>query len=129
MCWLSTRRVIRRYSSPLLRMPTAEHIKQQVQFQNTGPEQVPGVIVMQLHSSWQPDHGTWDNKYKQVLVVFNARPQPYECKYPEGSDWFKLHPAFAALTHDPMVMLCTADNDRKMLHVSPRMAAVFVQER
>lgn len=47
-------------------MPTAEHIKQQVVFQNTGPDQVPGVIVMQLHSSWQPDHGTWDDQYKQV---------------------------------------------------------------
>lgn len=57
-----------RYSSPLLRMPTAEHIKQQVVFQNTGPDQVPGVIVMQLHSSWQPDHGTWDDQYKQVGV-------------------------------------------------------------
>lgn len=39
-----------RYSSPLFRMPTAEHIKQQLRFHNTGPEQTPGVIIMQLHS-------------------------------------------------------------------------------
>jgi hypothetical protein len=110
-------------------MPTAEHINQQVRFENTGPDQVPGVIVMQLHSSWQPDHGTWDPKYKQLLCVFNARPEPFECAYPVGSDWFKLHPALAALHGDPMVQLCSADNEKRMLHVSPRMAAVFVQER
>jgi hypothetical protein len=65
----------------------------------------------------------------QVLIVFNARPEPYECTYPPGSDWFKLHPAFAALTGDPAVMACSADNDKKLLRVSPRLAAVFVQPR
>lgn len=110
-------------------MPTAEHIKQQVRFHNTGPQQVPGVIIMQLHSSWQPDHGTWDQKYRQVLIVFNARPEPFECDFPEGGEWYKLHPALATLQEDRMVQLCTADNDRRRLYVSPRMAAVFVQER
>ena len=121
--------VCTRYSSPLLRMPTAEHIKQQVRFENTGPDQVPGVIIMQLHSSWQPDHGTWDPKYKHLLLVFNARPEPFECSYPEGAEWYKLHPALAALHADTMVQLCSADNAQRRLHVSPRMAAVFVQER
>lgn len=65
----------------------------------------------------------------QVLIVFNARPEPYECTYPPGSDWFKLHPAFAALTDDPAVMACSADNEKKLLTVSPRLAAVFVQPR
>eukprot|EP00775_Hariotina_reticulata_P002314 gene2314-2622_t len=118
-----------RYSSPLFRMPTAEHIKQQLRFHNTGPEQTPGVIIMQLHSSWQPDHGTWDAKYKQVLVVFNARPEPFECAFPEGAEWYKLHPALAALHHDQLVQVCTADNTQRTLLVSPRMTAVFVQER
>ncbi|KAF8068441.1 PU1 [Scenedesmus sp. PABB004] len=113
-----------RYSSPLFRMPTAEHIKQQLRFHNTGPQQKPGVIVMQLHSSWQPDHGTWDQNFKQCLVVFNARPEPFEFEYPEGSNWFKLHPALAALQDDRMVQLCAADNDKRRLHVSPRLAAV-----
>lgn len=110
-------------------MPTAEHIKQQVQFRNTGPEQTPGVIVMQLYSSWQPDHGTWDDRYKQVLVVFNARPGPYECDFPEGSDYFVPHPALAALKTDAAVQACTADNARRKLHVAPRIAAIFVEPR
>lgn len=110
-------------------MPTAEHIRQQLRFHNTGPQQVPGVIVMQLHSSWQPDHGSWDPQYKQVLVVFNARPEPYEAEYPEGAEWYKLHPALAALQDDATVQLCSADNEKRRLHVSPRMAAVFVQPR
>uniref|UniRef100_A0A383WMX3 pullulanase n=1 Tax=Tetradesmus obliquus TaxID=3088 RepID=A0A383WMX3_TETOB len=118
-----------RYSSPLFRMPTGEHIRQQLRFHNTGPQQVPGVIVMQLHSSWQPDHGSWDPQYKQALVVFNARPEPYEAEFPEGAEWYKLHPALAALQEDAMVQLCSADNEKRRLHVSPRMAAVFVQPR
>jgi hypothetical protein len=80
-------------------------------------------------NSWQPDHGTWDAKYKQVLVVFNARPEPYECAFPEGAEWYKLHPALAALHHDPLVQVCAADNTQRSLLVSPRMTAVFVQER
>lgn len=118
-----------RYSSPLFRMPTAEHVKQQVVFQNTGPDQVPGVIVMQLHSSWQPDHGTWDGQYKQVLLVFNARPTPFECAFPQGTDYLRLHPALAALTDDGAVQACRADNELRRLSVAPRIAAVFVQPR
>eukprot|EP00879_Flechtneria_rotunda_P011613 GHRR01012130.1.p1 GENE.GHRR01012130.1~~GHRR01012130.1.p1 ORF type:complete len:951 (+),score=302.30 GHRR01012130.1:707-3559(+) len=117
-----------RYSSPLFRMPTAEHITQQVQFQNTGPQQVPGVIIMQLHSSWQSDHGTWDPKHKQLLVVFNARPEAFECDYPEAAEQYKLHPALASL-QDPEVQQCTADNETRRLHVTARMAVAFVQDR
>jgi hypothetical protein len=110
-------------------MPTAEHIKQQVQFQNTGPDQVAGVIVMQLHSSWQPEHGTWDAQYRQVLVVFNARPETYEADYPEGVAHLTLHPALAALREDEGVMACSADSERRRLRVSARLAAVFVEPR
>jgi hypothetical protein len=31
-----------RYSSPLFRLPTAAHIKEQLRFHNTGPQQVCG---------------------------------------------------------------------------------------
>lgn len=110
-------------------MPTAEHIKQQLRFHNTGPQQVPGVIVLQLHSSWQPDHGTWDPRYSQVLVVFNARPDVYEAPFPDGAEWYKLHPAQASLRDDEAMQACSADNTARRLRVSPRMAAVFVTER
>lgn len=119
-----------RYSSPLFRMPTAEHIKQQLRFENTGPQQTPGAIVMVLHSSWQPDHGTWDPRFRDILVVFNARPEPFVFEYPEGADWnLRLHGALAALQDDRAVQLCSADNGARRLTVSPRLAAVFVNQR
>jgi hypothetical protein len=74
------------------------------------------------------DHGTWDERYVQVLAVFNAGPQPFSAPFPDGGEWYKLHPALAALG-DPGVDACSADNATRRLTVSPRMAAVFVQER
>lgn len=67
-------------------------------------------------------------RHSQVLVVFNARPEPYVADFPDAAEWYKLHPDLAVLD-DPLVHLCCADNDARRLTVAPRMTAVFVQER
>ena len=46
-----------RYSSPLFRLPTAAAVRRQLSFANTGPGQVPGLIVMQVVSAPAPDVG------------------------------------------------------------------------
>jgi hypothetical protein len=112
-----------RYSSPLFRMPLAEHVCAQVRFANTGPDQTPGVIVMVLASSRPPPaaagsavggggggensgHGTHDPLHASVVCVFNARPEPYECAFPIGesgglgSGALRLHPALEELRGD-----------------------------
>ena len=56
-----------RYSSGLFRMATLGEIQQNLTFLNTGPSQVPGLIVMKLDAN-----GGNYGMYQHILVVFNA---------------------------------------------------------
>ena len=56
-----------RYSSGLFRMATEGDIQQNLTFLNTGPSQIPGLIVMKLDAN-----GGNYGMYKHILVVFNA---------------------------------------------------------
>ena len=60
-----------RYSSRLFRMPTFAEVQRNLTFLNTGPGQIPGVIVMRLM-----DQDGVFGLYENILVVFNATPQP-----------------------------------------------------
>jgi len=88
--WLTIRR-----DEPLLRLRTAEDIAARLSFYNTGPEQVPGVIVMHLR-----DDGAGladlDPTSSGLLIVFNASPRRVSLALPAlaGSTWL-LHPVQA----------------------------------
>jgi pullulanase len=56
-----------RYSSGLFRMPTFAEVQQNLTFLNTGPNQVPGLVVMKLDAN-----GRNYGRYNHILVVFNA---------------------------------------------------------
>jgi pullulanase-type alpha-1,6-glucosidase len=58
-----------RKSSPLFRLRTAAEVSTSLTFLNTGPDQLPGLIVMRLS-----DVAGIDPKYSEVLVLFNANP-------------------------------------------------------
>lgn len=72
-----------RQSSHLFRLQTAQEIIDGLAFHNTGPEQVPGLIVMSLSD---------DNAVRHV-VIFNASTteQTYSLEQLEGQG-FDLHP-------------------------------------
>lgn len=83
-----------RRSSPLFRLPTAEAIQQRLAFHNTGPDQVPGLIVMSLSDmtgeNLDPDHG-------MIVVLFNATPETQSFTLAEVAGLpFVLHPVQAA---------------------------------
>lgn len=59
-----------RRSSPLFRLQTAESVMARVSFQNVGPEQIPGLIVMSLSDVGQESN--LDANYDQIVVLFNA---------------------------------------------------------
>lgn len=63
-----------RQSSSLFRLQSAQDIKARLNFYHTGPEQVPGLIVMALSDdiAGLPD---LDAKLEKILVVFNATPK------------------------------------------------------
>jgi pullulanase len=56
-----------RYSSGLFRMETLEEVQNNLTFLNTGPDQIPGLIVERLD-----DHGSNYGKYRHIVVFFNG---------------------------------------------------------
>jgi pullulanase len=58
-----------RKSSELFRLRTAEDIQQRLHFLNTGPDQIPGLIVMVLDDTTGVD---LDPNVSRIVVAFNA---------------------------------------------------------
>jgi hypothetical protein len=61
-----------RYSSRLFRLQTAEDVQARVTFLNTGPEQLPGLIVMSISDSLDPD---LDRDLESIVVLVNANDE------------------------------------------------------
>ena len=108
-----------RKSSPLFRLGTAEEIQNQLSFYNTGPEQIPGVIVM--HLTDRPD----TDSDGSITVVFNGTPAVQELTVPELAGTYKLHPVQQA-GGDPLVKFARARTDGTLI-VPGRTTAVFVE--
>ncbi len=60
-----------RKSTPLFRLRTGDDIKQRLRFYNTGPNQIPGLIVMTVDDPT----GAIDREHDRLVVVFNANDQ------------------------------------------------------
>lgn len=122
-----------RYSTPLLRMASVSHISRQLRFHNTGPGQVPGVVVMELVSTERAeDDGVFDPRFRRLLVVVSAKPlDVHEHSYPEGCLKLSLHPELAEYAQqDALMQQCAADDARRLVHVpGGRVVAVFVEHR
>ncbi len=79
-----------RQGSPLFRLRTADEVQARLSFLNTGPEQVPGVIVMLLDDRTGDD---LDPENEAVLVVFNATHERQTFAAPELEGMgLRLHP-------------------------------------
>ena len=112
-----------RRSSPLFRLRTAEEVQARLSFLNTGPEQIPGVIVMSL-SDVVGDN--LDPAADRLVVLFNANDEPLSVAVPEWIGWeMSLHPVLAA-SADPVVREASFDSDAAIFSVPSRTTAVFV---
>jgi pullulanase-type alpha-1,6-glucosidase len=112
-----------RKSSKLFRLETADQIKQHLSFLNSGPNQLPGLIIMHLDNS-QPDR--LSDPYDHILVMFNASPGQIALNDPQFAGLaFELHPAQAAST-DPVLKRARFDAKTGVFEVPPRTTAVFV---
>jgi len=80
-----------RASSPLFRLSTLAQVQTSLHFLNTGPSQIPGVIVMTLNGK-----AGECGQYNQILVVFNATTAAVNFQYNslKGMD-LRLHPTQA----------------------------------
>lgn len=86
-----------RYSSALFRIESPDFIRKQVVFYNAGQKQLPGMIVMELNSSYtKGDEGIFDPNFKRLVIVINARPESTAVKFPTNG--LELHPELSQST-------------------------------
>lgn len=104
-----------RGSSQLFRLRTADQVKSMVHFLNTGPDQIPGLIVMSLGGSGK----------ERIVVLFNARPEPVEFEVAElAGRELALHPVLRE-SADPLARQSSFDAATGVFTAPARTAAVF----
>ena len=110
-----------RRSSPLFRLRTADQVKEHLRFHNTGPAQVPGLVVMGL---WDP-LGEVDAEHPAIVALFNAGVADVEFDLPAamGVD-LALHPELRD-SRDPLVRTASFDPATGRFQVPARTTAVF----
>lgn len=109
-----------RKSSKLFRLETAEQIEEVVSFLNTGPDQIPGLIVLHLR-----DVEDIDPLYEEIIVVFNASPEEVTFSDPAfiGKD-LTLH-SVQQVSTDELLRVSKFDSLSGAFTVAGRTAAVF----
>ncbi|MDX1517806.1 MAG: pullulanase-type alpha-1,6-glucosidase, partial [Woeseiaceae bacterium] len=107
-----------RNSSPLFRLRTGQDVMERVEFHNTGPSQVPGLVVMSLRG----------RRDIEIVVVFNATPDAQTFWLETGEDAeFELH-EIQEDSYDRIVRQAHYDEDSNEFHVPARTTAVFVAD-
>jgi pullulanase/glycogen debranching enzyme len=114
-----------RRSTGLFRLRTADEVIQRLKFYNTGPGQLPGLIVMSIENTGD---GRLADPYDQVVVLFNASPdaQTFADAAFAGAA-LTLHP-IQQESSDPVVRTASFKSDSGSFTVPGRTAAVFVVE-
>ncbi|MBP8109913.1 MAG: pullulanase-type alpha-1,6-glucosidase, partial [Caldilineaceae bacterium] len=114
-----------RYSSPLFRLQTEQAIMDHVRFYNSGPDQLPGLIVMAMNDDAMLTD--MDPNYEGVVVLINANDeaQTFANSAFAGRS-FGLHPVQAAGV-DAVVKTSTFTEATGSFTVPGRTAAVFVE--
>lgn len=107
-----------RNSSDLFRLQTGDAVMERVEFHNTGPDQIPGLIVMSLRGEDDIE----------VVVLVNASTQTQEFFFDSGDDAeFELH-EIQEESVDSVVQKSEYDDDDKIFYVPARTTAVFVAD-
>jgi pullulanase-type alpha-1,6-glucosidase len=113
-----------RASSPLFHLSTAAEIQERLAFHNTGPDQLPGLIVMSI-SDLTGDELDRYNERIVVLVNANKDAQSISIEDLAGQELW-LH-AIQADSVDLVVRTSSFDSETGTFEVPGRTTAVFVQ--
>ncbi|MFO1272248.1 MAG: pullulanase-type alpha-1,6-glucosidase [Rubrivivax sp.] len=113
-----------RAASPLLRLRSGADVKQKLAFQNVGPGQVPGLIVLTIDDRvGRPV----DPRVRSLVAVINATTQPQSWSLAGyAGRRLTLHPV-QARGADPVVKTSSYSAATGKVTVPPRTAAVFVE--
>ena len=105
-----------RRSSPLFRLRTGAEVRESVAFHNTGPDQMPVLVVMSLAGGAGID----------IVVMFNADLREHSFELEFGGAAFDLHPMQQS-SADPVVRSARFDRASQVFTVPPRSTAVFMR--
>jgi hypothetical protein len=107
----------------LLRLRTEADVLQRLRFHNTGPGQVPTVVVGQLDGRGYPGAN-----FGELLYLVNVAPQAQTLSLPAlAGRPYRLHPVhLAAEAGDPRVRQATVDATTGTFTVPARTAVVWV---
>lgn len=114
-----------RKSSPLFRLRTDEEVGTRVAFHNTGPDQIPGLVVMTIAD----DAGDLDRATERIVTLFNAGIVDIEYTLADlAGSHTELHPILEE-SADPVVRTAAFDDGTGTFSVPARTTAVFLVER
>ena len=100
-----------RRSSRLFRLRTAGEIAGRLRFENTGPAQIPGLIVERLTDA----DGRVDRRTAVIVALINANDESQSFSIPDlAGKTFRLHPVQAS-SHDPVVRTALAAAGARVL--------------
>jgi pullulanase len=112
-----------RKSSPLFRLQTADQVQRSLSFLNVGPDQITGLIVMQLQNI-----DRLDPIYGKIVVLFNGGINPIAFSDNNLADGkFRLHPV-QQNSVDPVVSSSSFEDSTGTFMVPGLTTAVFVAE-
>jgi pullulanase-type alpha-1,6-glucosidase len=111
-----------RYSSPLFRLHTAAEIQKRLAFHNTGPDQLPGLIVMSLSDLLEPD---LDRGHELIVVLINANDEAQSIALPELAGLDLVLHLVQFNSADELVKTASFDTVTGTFSVPGRTTAVF----
>ena len=115
-----------RYSSRLFRLETAEDIQSRLVYLNTGPGQLPGLVVMTL-SDDVAGMSDLDNQYERMVVLINANDEEQTFTAAElAGKKLALHPVLRTSV-DRVVRMSRFTRNSGVFTIPARTAAVFVE--
>ena len=113
-----------RKSSPLFRLKTRAEVQKRLHFHNTGPDQIPGLIVMSLADTVGQ---SLDPHYERLVVLFNASNVAHSFTSPALAGIpLTLHPVQAE-SRDPLLQEAGYSHSTGTFTVPARTTSVFVQ--
>ncbi|WP_444942871.1 pullulanase-type alpha-1,6-glucosidase [Microbulbifer sp. ZKSA006] len=114
-----------RNGSPLFRLPDAASVETHLNFLNTGPEQVPGLIVMELSDV----DGSIDPRFARIVVLFNGDNEAVEFSSSHLSGEYLFKHPHQRRSVDPRLHWAKFDRDSGTFTLPGRTTSVFVQPR
>ena len=113
-----------RYSSRLFRLQTADDVQARLAFWNTGPDQLPGLIVMSISDKVDPD---LDRDLESIVVLINANDEGQTFTAGEFAGKKLVLHRVQRSSVDPLVKTSQYDPSTGSFTIPARTAAVFVE--